>query len=183
MNAEKIENGNPNHNIEQIIEELMIEHGNELTFLAYSYVKNAEEAKDIVQNVFVAAFQHLAAFRGDSSLKTWLYRITINKCKDHLKSSLFKRVILLGTSPETNKKESPIDENYLEQEASKVIKKAVFTLRLKYREVILMRYYQDLTIKEISAILNLREATVNTRLRRAKKQLAPLLEKEVFSNE
>ncbi|WP_436373723.1 sigma-70 family RNA polymerase sigma factor [Cytobacillus sp. BC1816] len=183
MNAEKIDLGNPENNIKQIIEELMIEYGSELTFLAYSYVKNAEEAKDIVQNVFVAAFQHLSEFRGDSSIKTWLYRVTINKCKDHLKSSLFKRVVLFGSTPETNKKEAPIDENYLDKEASNTIKKAVFTLKLKYREVILMRYYQDLSIKEISLILNLPEPTVHTRLRRAKEQLAPILEKEVLTYE
>lgn len=183
MKAEKIDLGNPENNIKQIIEELMIEYGSELTFLAYSYVKNAEEAKDIVQNAFVAAFQHLPGFRGDSSVKTWLYRVTINKCKDHLKSSLFKRVVLFGSTPETNKKEAPIDENYLDKEASNTIKKAVFTLKLKYREVILMRYYQDLSIKEISLILNLPEATVHTRLRRAKEQLAPILEKEVLTYE
>ena len=183
MNAEKIDMSNPENNIKQRIEELMIEYGSELTFLAYSYVKNAEEAKDIVQNVFVAAFQHLSGFRGDSSVKTWLYRVTINKCKDHLKSSLFQRVVLFGSTPETNKKETPIDENYLDKEASNTIKKAVFTLKLKYREVILMRYYQDLSIKEISLILNLPEPTVHTRLRRAKEQLAPILEKEVLTYE
>jgi RNA polymerase sigma-70 factor, ECF subfamily len=168
---------------EQILEKIMIDYGNELTFLAYSYVKNIEVAKDIVQNVFITAFTQLKTFRGDSSVKTWLYRITINKCKDHLKSSLFKRIVLFGTSVEGKQTVASSDDILLEKELAQSIKKAVFNLKLKYREVILMMYYQDLTTSEIAAILNLPESTVRTRIRRAKQQLAPLLEKEGIIHE
>ena len=80
------------NNLEEILEEIMITYGDELTRLAYTYVKDIETAKDVVQSVFLKCYTHLRTFRGDSKLKTWLYRIPINKCKDYLRSSYFKRL-------------------------------------------------------------------------------------------
>ncbi|MDA6131003.1 hypothetical protein OSK38_26985, partial [Escherichia coli] len=59
--------------IHTIVEDLMIEYGSELASLAFSYVKDTAQAKDIVQNVFISCYQHLHSFKGDSSIKTWLY--------------------------------------------------------------------------------------------------------------
>lgn len=183
MNTEKIETDDPKDLINNQIEDLMIEYGDELTILAYSYVKNIEDAKDIVQNVFVTAYLHMENLRGECTIKTWLYRVTINKCKDYLKSSLFKRVILFGTSIEPKQDGQSADEKLMDKEFSRSVLNEVLKLKLNYREVILMTYFQDLKIKEISNILNLSEATVRTRLQRAKKQLTPLLEQAVITNE
>lgn len=141
MNTDEIETIEPKDQLKRKIEELMIAYGNELTFLAYSYVKNIEDAKDIAQNVFVTAFLHIEKLRGDSSIKTWLYRVTINKCKDHLKSSMFKRIVLFGSGIEPTQSGPSSVEDLIDKEFSYSIKKAVFKLKLKYREVILMRYF------------------------------------------
>ena len=69
-----------------VLEKIMIEYGNELVRLAFSYVKDAEIAKDIVQNTFVKCYKNLDSFRFDAQIKTWLYRITIKEYKDYLKS-------------------------------------------------------------------------------------------------
>ncbi|MFD5852767.1 MULTISPECIES: RNA polymerase sigma factor [Cytobacillus] len=167
----------------QFLEELMNTYGNELTFLAYSYLKNIEDSKDIVQNVFVSAYQNIERLQSKEYVKTWLFRVTINKCKDHLKSSFVKRIVLLGTNPESEEKAASLDKEMMEKEIAYSIRKAVFKLRVRYREVIMMKFFQDLSIKEIAEILNLPEATVHTRLRRAKEQLGPILEQEVFTNE
>lgn len=181
MNASTLPNEDPDE-YEESLEQMMVKYGDELTFLAYSYVKNIEVSKDIVQNVFVSAYTNLETFRGDSLVKTWLFRITINKCKDYLKSSVFKRLVLRGTWIEDkNRITASPDEILIEEERSQAIKKAVFSLKVKYREVILMRYYQDLTVSEISSILKMPEMTVRTRIRRAKQQLEKLIEMEGLS--
>lgn len=71
--------------LDELLEEIVILYGDELTRLAYTYVKDSETAKDIVQTVFIKCYTHLKTFKGEAKLKTWLYRITINKCKDHVK--------------------------------------------------------------------------------------------------
>lgn len=180
MGTEYIENEDPKNLLKRKLEDLMIHHGDELTILAYSYVKNIEEAKDIVQNVFVTAYLQMERFREESSIKTWLYRITINKCKDYLKSSLFKRIILFGASMERKQTGHSAEEHMMDKEFARSILQEVMKLKVNYREVILMTYFQDLKIKEIAIILNLPEATVRSRLQRAKKQLTPLLEQGVL---
>lgn len=77
---------------EKLLEEIMLEHGSDLVRLAFSYVKDKETAKDMVQNTFIKCYENLDGFRYESSLKTWLYRITINQCKDYLKSWNYRKV-------------------------------------------------------------------------------------------
>lgn len=179
MKAGKISERFPEGKNEVFLAELMAEFGTELTYLAYSYVKNSEDAKDIVQNVFVTAYRHLNKVQ-ENYIKSWLYRVTINKCKDHLKSSLVRRVIPFGLPIEKNETEPSLESNIIDNEFSNTIRKAIFKLKLKYREVVFMRYFQDLSIREIASVLMLPEATVRTRLRRANEQLGPILEKEGF---
>ncbi|RHW32136.1 sigma-70 family RNA polymerase sigma factor [Neobacillus notoginsengisoli] len=180
MSTENIENEDPRDPLKREVEELMIHYGDELTILAYSYVKNIEDAKDIVQNVFVTAYLQMGKFRGESTIKTWLYRVTINKCKDYLKSALFKRIILFGTNIEPKQTGNSAEEHLMDKEFARSVLQEVMKLKVNYREVILMTYFQDLKIKEVAIILNLPEATVRSRLQRAKKQLTPLLEQGVL---
>lgn len=183
MGTERLVNTTPKDAIKRQIEDLMIEYGDELTILAYSYVKNIEDAKDIVQNVFVTAYLKIDEFRGESTAKTWLYRVTINKCKDHLKSSLVKRIILFGTDMEQKLISHSAEERLMDKEFSRSVLSEILKLKINYREVILMTYFQDLKIKEIASILKLPESTVRTRLQRAKKQLTPFLEQGVLPYE
>ena len=69
------------------IEALMREYGNDVLRTAYSYVNDRAAAEDCFQEVFIKAYKNLSGFRGESSVKTWLIRITINVCKDYLKSA------------------------------------------------------------------------------------------------
>src|SRR5690625_3225553 len=77
---------------EAMLEKIMIEHGSDLLRLAFSYVKHRETTKDMVQSTFIKCYENLDNFRFESSIKTWLYRITINQCKDYLKSWHFRKV-------------------------------------------------------------------------------------------
>ncbi|WP_369385783.1 sigma-70 family RNA polymerase sigma factor [Mesobacillus boroniphilus] len=72
---------------------LMDEYGDKIIRLAYTYVRSHQAAEDITQEVFLKCYEKMHLFRGDSSYKTWLYKITVNKCKDYLKSWSYKNII------------------------------------------------------------------------------------------
>ncbi|HCM12115.1 MAG TPA: hypothetical protein DHW85_02920, partial [Lachnospiraceae bacterium] len=75
------------------IENLIRQYGNDVLRTAYMYVKDSHTAEDIFQEVFIKVNQKLSTFEGNSSIKTWIIRITINTCKDYLKSAWNRRVI------------------------------------------------------------------------------------------
>lgn len=162
---------------EKIIEELMIEYGGDLVRLAFSYVKDKETAKDIVQNTFIKAYENLDSFRHEASLKTWLYRITINLCKDYLRSWHYRMVQTKSILENTMKTVLPVTEEIVIQKSeSEVIRGFLFTLPQKYREVIYLYYYKSLSLAEIAEVTGLNLNTVKTRLRRGKEKLKTLIE-------
>lgn len=77
---------------EDLIDEIMNKYGQEVLQLVYSYVNNKEVAEDLTQDIFVKCYKSLHTYKGNSNLKTWLWRIAINQCKDYLKSWYNKKV-------------------------------------------------------------------------------------------
>ncbi|WP_442596755.1 sigma-70 family RNA polymerase sigma factor [Neobacillus sp. D3-1R] len=170
-------------NTESQLEAIMIEYSTELSFLAYTYVKNIETAKDITQNVFIKCYTHLHSFQGHSSIKTWLYRITINECKDYLRSAFFRRVIPNGLLREEHHQSTHSPEtDLLAKSEQQEMLNYVLQLPPKYREVILLFYIQDLSHQEIIETLTINSHTLKTRLSRAKARLNRILDKEGFSH-
>src|SRR5215813_2680396 len=66
-------------------DEIMVRYERQVYRICYRFVENREDAMDLAQDVFIKAFEHLATFRRESSLKTWLYRIAVNHCINHVK--------------------------------------------------------------------------------------------------
>lgn len=167
MVAVKEESGKRNLTEEQL-EQVMDQHGEYLIRLAYFYLKDWSIAEDIIQEVFIAYYRKANQFEQRSSLKTYLSRITINKCHDHLRSWKNRRFIfseLIGNFDSNSKTPENL---YEEQTGQTNLTNRVLALPVKYREVILLYYYQEFTGKEISLLLNCSENTVKTRMRRAK---------------
>ncbi len=166
-----------------LLEKVMIEYGDELVRLAFSYVKDTETAKDMVQNTFIKCYKNLDSFRFDAHVKTWLYRITINECKDHLKSWNYKMVQVKSFINETAKSILPSTERtVIDKYNNQEIKDTIFSLPKMYREVVYLYYYESLKTGEIAEVLDISVNTVKTRLRRAKQRLAPMI-KEAELNE
>ncbi|WP_053368166.1 sigma-70 family RNA polymerase sigma factor [Bacillus sp. FJAT-27245] len=165
--------------LQQSLNEIMDRYGTELSILAFSYVKDIEAAKDIVQNVFVKCYTHIHSFQGKSSLRTWLYRITINECKDYLKSSYLKRIFLGGRVKEEPTHQTPEAVLLKKSEDEQVIM-AIMSLGKKYREVMILRYIHHLEVKEIAHVLEVSAETVKTRIRRAKMKLLPVVKEELL---
>ncbi len=130
---------------------------------AFSYLKNTADAEDITQEVFLALMQKKPDIANQEHLKAWLIRVTINKCKNYLKSGWFR-----SNNP------VPEDMPYLPQEENELLH-AVLALDIKYRLPIHLFYYEGYSIKEIAKILEEREATIGTRLARGRKILKNLI--------
>lgn len=157
---------------EELIEEMMIEHGSDLVRLAFSYVKDKETAKDMVQNTFIKCYEHLDEFRYESSIKTWLYRITINQCKDYLRSWNYRKVHTKAVLESAIKPFLRATEDIvIKKSESKELKDIIFSLPQNYREVIYLYYFKSLSITEITEVTDLKPSTVKTKLSRGRQRL------------
>lgn len=164
---------------EMLIKQLMDDYAQDIIWLIYSYVKDKNIAEDLTQEVFIKAFKKLDEFQGRSTLKTWLYKIAINRSKDHLKSAYVKRVIPFTIFSKSINKSIPSTETiYLEHNEAAIIAKNVLNLPLKYREVIMLHYFDELSISEIEKLINVNSNTIKTRLRKAKQLLKEAIENE-----
>lgn len=160
-------------NREEKLKWLMKEYGNDVIRMAYIYMKNKQSAEDIAQDVFLKCYEKMDTFRNESSYKTWILRITVNRCKDVLKSWSYKNLYItdLVKLNHSQKEYEPSveDENEL-------ISKQVIALPIKLREVIILFYYQEFSIEEISEMLNTNPNTIKTRLHRARLKLKKTFE-------
>lgn len=162
-----------------LLEEIMLQHGRDVVNLAYSYVKDRMQAEDIAQDAFIKAYTHIDQFESRSSLKTWLYRITVNCAKDYLRSSMFRR-LLPTAEPLLSEKSThyvSTEDKALTAMEKQEIWQAVFQLPIKYREIIILYYREELATSDISTILSEKEATIRTRLKRARNLLEKKLER------
>ncbi|MFN7253401.1 MAG: sigma-70 family RNA polymerase sigma factor [Anaerobacillus sp.] len=159
------------------LEEVMDEYAERLTKLAYNYLKDWSMAQDVVQEVFVTCYEQFEIIDTIRSLKAWLFRITINKCKDVLRSSLFKKVVVNSNlfSLFTTRDLSP-EMNLIKRDEDETLSMCVLSLPIKYREIIILFYYEELSIEEISEMLKLNSNTVKTRLNRGRMKLKNVIE-------
>ena len=157
------------------MDQIMNEHSRYLVRIAYLYVKDWSAAEDVVQEVFITYFRKSDQFRNEASLKTYLTKMTANRAKDYLRSWKHKKDVVFETIFATSKS---TEQQLLEEEQLASLETNLFKLPLKYREPLLLYYYDEQSIAEIAEFLQLNENTVKTRLRRAKLQL-----KEFFAQE
>ena len=158
------------------IETLIRQYGNDVLRTAYMYVKDIHTAEDIFQDVFIKVNQKLSTFEGNSSIKTWIIRITINACKDYLKSAWNRRVVpMMEYQEDAIISETDYDE-VEKRDSKELIKKSVLSLPAKYKDIVLCVYFQDMSITEAAKTLNIAEGTAKSRLSRARQRLKSILE-------
>lgn len=143
----------------------------QLYWLAYSYVKNEQDALDIVQDSIQKAMQNYQQLLNKEKLKSWFYRIVINTSLDFLKK--FRRVQV--TDDETLLYLSSSSEDQYE---NLDLAGALERLPTKYREIVILRYFEDLKIEEVAYILKENSNTIKTRLYKALKILRIDMEQE-----
>jgi RNA polymerase sigma-70 factor (ECF subfamily) len=165
------------NNMHKEIERLINCYGDDVLRVAYLYVKDMHKAEDVFQEVFIKVFKKYDTFKGISSEKTWIMRITINVCKDYFKSFWIKRV-LLNSDREDDKEgccenydAQGLDDTIIKSIESQELLNEVMNLPIKHKEIIILHYYQQFTIREISEMLKIPEGTIRTRLFRARELL------------
>ncbi|MBQ8798768.1 MAG: sigma-70 family RNA polymerase sigma factor [Lachnospiraceae bacterium] len=160
------------------LETLMRTYGNDVLRMAYSYVKDYDTAEDIFQEVFIKVNAKLSEFRGESSVKTWLLRITVNACKDYLKSAYNRKVTMFSEKEEENIPAADMAEKIERKQDGEKVREALLLLPEKYREVLVCLYFEERSVAETAKVLGLSEGTVKSRLSRAREKFRVILERE-----
>lgn len=169
---------------EALLDELIHLYGDDLKRTAFMYVNDLSQSEDIIQEVFISCYKNLNNFRQKSSYKTWLYRITINKCKDYQRKWSFRNIVYKPiVEPIKNQFAESPQQVYEKQEDSNELISVIASLPHKYKEVLILFYYQQMTMKEISEVSGLKMNTVKSRLSRGKTMLKDELERRDIYHE
>lgn len=150
-------------------------YGEKLLRLAYMVVEDRQISEDVVQESFLALFENLHNFRGESSLATWLMRITLNKAKNKVRPKMYNKLKFFWDvrAPDTN----PLPhDNYEQKERQSAVRDILRALPMKYKDVLYLYYFEEMKIKEISLVLDISPSGVKTRLQRGKKKMKELLQ-------
>jgi RNA polymerase sigma-70 factor, ECF subfamily len=171
-------------------ETLVNERSGEIYGLLYRLTENAEEARDLTQETFLRAFQSIAHFRGESDLRTWIYRIAINQARNRWRWWRRRRrdATVSIDAPEigggrlgliatlkSNTIKDP-EQDTLANERERALKKALSSLRRVYREAVILRDIEGFAYEEIAATLEISVGTVKSRLARGRQELRRKLE-------
>ena len=128
-------------------------------------INNYDAAEDIFQETWIRVIKHINSFRGDAKFSTWLFQIARNLYKDTMRKKRGLHYISIEETEELTYKHSADVTNINEMEQ---VKEIVTGLPVKMKEVIVLRYYHDLNINEISEVLGCPEGTVKSRIFRAR---------------
>ncbi len=158
-------------NNQDAYKELINLHGDRLLKSLYLMTRDLGLAEDIVQETFIKVFKNINKFKGNSSLYTWIYRISQNIAKDIL-SSKKTSIVYEDIEAEPDMTEDiilrAIDRNLLKKELN--------NLGFIYRQVLILFYFEDLSIREISLVLDEKEGTIKSKLSRGRLLLKKALE-------
>ena len=149
----------PSHELERLV----LLYQQPLLRTCFLYLRDRALAEDAVQETFLKAYRSLASFRGECSEKTWLMKIAMNTCCDLRRAHRLRRI-------------DPRRIPDLLPQAEETLVTQVIQLPRKLREVILLYYYQDMTVTEIAVSLGISQSSVSGRLKRAREKLRTLLE-------
>jgi RNA polymerase sigma-70 factor, ECF subfamily len=149
---------------------LMRRYGEEIKRMVYMFVKNWQQSEAITQDIFVTMYVELDTFRmDDTALRGWIYSIVIRKTKVFRDSWTYRKQKFMG------KPNSSFRKNVSESE-DRLLYDVVLDLPIKYREVIVLHFYCQFSVEEISQLLKLRHSKVTLRLNRGKKLMQKSLE-------
>jgi len=170
-------------------ETLVSERSGEIYGLLYRMTENPEEARDLTQETFLRAFQSIRSFRGDSDLRTWIYRIAINQARNRWRWWRRRRrdsTVSIDSTDENGKPalvatlkaenvQSP-EQDTLAHERERILRNALKGLRRVYRETVILRDIEGFAYEEIAVALDISVGTVKSRLARGRQELRSKLE-------
>ncbi|MBQ1250560.1 MAG: sigma-70 family RNA polymerase sigma factor [Clostridia bacterium] len=168
---------------EAAFEKLVTLYERKVYATAFRYTANEHDAMDISQEVFIRVFRFIHTFNLESSFSTWIYRITVNVCKDHIRKRASRAELPLELTDEESGEytveisDSTYDpvELYEQAELRQEIRRAIDDLPDNYKEIVLLRDIGGLSYDEISQTLDIEVGTVKSRLSRAREKLRNFL--------
>ena len=142
----------------------------------YGFAKSADEAEDLTQDVFLQLFIKLRTFKGKSKFSTWLYSFTYNFCVNYVNRNKQLKIrdksVQVETSEHKLTEEVP-DESLFEMKADK-LKKALELIAAEDKSLLLLKYQDGASIKDLVSLLEIGESAVKMRIRRAKERLVEI---------
>lgn len=163
----------PDVSREEKLAQMVAQYERMLLHMCYIYLRDRGLAEDATQETFLKAYKAMPAFRGECSEKTWLMKIAMNTCRDMTRGSWFRwvdRRVALDMLPEPASEAAYRDIDALVQ--------AIGKLPAKYKEVVLLYFYQRMTMKEVAYSLGIAVPTVSKRIKQACSKLKGMLGKE-----
>jgi RNA polymerase sigma-70 factor (ECF subfamily) len=170
-------------------ERLVAEHSGDVYALLYRLTTDPEEARDLTQETFLRAFQSIDRFRGDSSLKTWIYRIAINQARNRWRWwRRRKRDVTVSLDATDEHRDKPLaatlpsdnspspEQETLAHEREAQLRDALQGLRRSYREAVILRDVEGFSYEEIARTLQISIGTVKSRISRGRLELRHQLE-------
>ncbi|PWK19053.1 RNA polymerase sigma factor [Xanthomarina spongicola] len=144
----------------------------------YGFSKSEHEAEDITQDVFVKLYTKLSMFRGESKFSTWLYAFTYNFCVNYINRNTAKKIEKNSVNSEQyDHLLIDTDDYNLFQLKVKKLQKALKLINPEDKMILLLKYQDDLTIKDLEVVLEIGESAVKMRLKRAKAKIV-----EIYNN-
>jgi RNA polymerase sigma-70 factor (ECF subfamily) len=145
--------------------------------LAYGMLGREEDARDATQETFLAAFRNLRGFRGEAKVSSWLHRIAVNQCITRQRRAKVRNEAALDDEEEKDASSfsAPLESSPARvaegREQVEAVRRAVNSLPIELRQVVLMKEFEELTFREMADALNLPLSTVKSRLYTALRQL------------
>ena len=155
--------------------ELLIEqHRTALARTAYFATRDQESVQDVMQETLIQIWKDLPSYRPYGSFKAWMLRIMLNRARKHYRKKRVQTVSLEAATEVSGNAEGP-EETVERKEQTHRLRKALDLLSTNHREVLILRYYNELTVPEIARALGCFEGTVKSRLSRAHRRLEQVL--------
>jgi len=145
----------------------------------YSFSKSDDEAEDLTQEVFLMLFLKLASFKGKSKFSSWLYSFTYNFCVNYVNRNRERKINDVSDVLEDNehKLKVEIDDQEIYNMRSDKLKQALVLIDPEDKKILLLKYQDDIPIKELTALLEIGESAVKMRLKRAKARIIEVYNK------
>ena len=160
--------------------ELLIQKYREPLYRHALYIlKDQDDAYDVVQETFIRAIREQRLFTIDFRIKAWLFRVTKNLCLNNIRNSS-RRSAILEANPQQDREEADQLSNIFAGEQRIHMMSSMEKLSEEHREILVLRYYDELSYAEIAHVLNLKLGTVMSRLSRARKNLLDVVDKDAL---
>lgn len=180
MKNEKAKSISEDKKLDEMELQSMLEaYGNDILRLCTLYLKDRHLAEDALQETFIKVWQKYHTYLGQANEKTWIMRIAINVCKNYLRTAWIKRNSVVQI--EDIVKASQCQFRHIEESVD--LLNSILTLKEKYRVVLLLYYYQEFTVKEIAEILDKKQSTVLSLMKRGREQLKQKLQTNYMEGE